>query len=940
FFLLSCTCSALAQPLTPGDEWYEQCKAARSLEEARKLCGWASEAYRKEHNSRRWVSSRVRLATHLSSAAEAWAAVNVLDSAWQEAAWLPEKDQARLHLQHGFFLNEIGQFTRAAGAYEQVLTYHRTAGSMNGSMAYFAAKPLANIYVRQGRYPEARRLLEEAKQLLPPEQAVRWSAVILDLATVASMEHRLEDAHAAYQTLLAAPEVPALRQVQALSNEALLFASENRLAAADRQIQEAISLSQQIEDPTTELGVISIRGDISLQAGNLAAAQQQAQQAYELARELYPQGHRRLGKICLLQAEVAHQQGAWESALWHCQAAFQAIFPSYRPENATDGPAEEDWYVENVCLQTYRQLGGILFTKAQLTSDTTELRHALGQYQKALDMHRYLLNTYAYEADQLSLQEVGHEVISEAMEACWWGYTQGVDAYFGEAAFAFMEQGKALQLFAKWQMAQAFPPAVDTLLGTLRPLQWQIQSLEEQQFQSQMAVGKPEWLKLETQKDSLIQARAKIHTLLRQQIPTLALQSPTELRSQSIQARLDQDQGMLNVHLQDSVLFELLLLPDALMFERKSLPGIEQEIHQFQASLTDYFLQPQRQISLAEWKSTYAQLGHQLYQKLLGSLAASLPERLILLPDGALNLLPFEALLTEPVPLDTYFAHFPYVLAKHSLSIAPSAHWWQSSQQRVPNYHGWPDLLSVAPTYPNDQVFPLPNHVQDSFAFLALPFAEEEVDQLHLLIGGNKLKGEQATKSHFLQEVARYPLIHFAGHGWLEATDSRFSFLAFSPTTGEPEDALLYLSELSSHRLSAELVVLSACETGLGEIWQGEGVNSLSRAFLTSGANSVLTSLWSVSDQNTQHLMQTFYHHLKAGLPKDEALRLAKLKQIEANEPPYFWAAFQLSGQERALDLPNRNKWLGGVLSLLVLVIMGGLIIRRSRQVDNPVKRA
>ena len=125
--------------------------------------------------------------------------------------------------------------------------------------------------------------------------------------------------------------------------------------------------------------------------------------------------------------------------------------------------------------------------------------------------------------------------------------------------------------------------------------------------------------------------------------------------------------------------------------------------------------------------------------------------------------------------------------------------------------------------------------------------------------------------------------------------------MVFSSPTGSGTDAdYLYLKEAYSLPLrGVELAVLSACDTARGRMLEGEGVQSFSRAFLAAGARSTVTTMWRVADRPTADFMQVFYHHLQSGLPRDEALRRAKLRFLESGSAladPHFWGAFVLTG--------------------------------------------
>jgi len=148
-------------------------------------------------------------------------------------------------------------------------------------------------------------------------------------------------------------------------------------------------------------------------------------------------------------------------------------------------------------------------------------------------------------------------------------------------------------------------------------------------------------------------------------------------------------------------------------------------------------------------------------------------------------------------------------------------------------------------------------------------------------------------------------MIHFSTHGYVNEARPRFSGLVFSlsskasavKTNRSAEDGLLAAYEIFNLKLKADLVVLSACETGLGKEVKGEGLMRLTRAFMYAGTPSVVVSLWNVNDESAADLMIRFYRHLQAGKTKSEALRQAQLETIGDNGFPFFWAPFVLVGK-------------------------------------------
>jgi CHAT domain-containing protein len=186
-----------------------------------------------------------------------------------------------------------------------------------------------------------------------------------------------------------------------------------------------------------------------------------------------------------------------------------------------------------------------------------------------------------------------------------------------------------------------------------------------------------------------------------------------------------------------------------------------------------------------------------------------------------------------------------------------------------------------------------------------LPATRQEVESLRALRADARLfLGSDATEENAKAIGRDARFVHFACHGFLDAQSPLESGLALSiPAAGAGRDnGFLQAWEVfESVRLDADLVTLSACDTGLGREAAGEGLVGLTWAFQYAGARSVLASLWEVGDASTADLMRRFYRHLAAGATKAEALRRAQaeLRRRPATSSPYSWAAFTLVGASR-----------------------------------------
>ncbi|NJL75556.1 MAG: CHAT domain-containing protein [Saprospiraceae bacterium] len=199
--------------------------------------------------------------------------------------------------------------------------------------------------------------------------------------------------------------------------------------------------------------------------------------------------------------------------------------------------------------------------------------------------------------------------------------------------------------------------------------------------------------------------------------------------------------------------------------------------------------------------------------------------------------------------------------------------------------------------------------------------------QLQKLLGGKVIVGEKATVSAFEQQAPFYKIIHLATHGKANDEVGDYAYLAFTEVFDSLDNEKLYNRDLYHLNLNADMVVLSACETGIGELRLGEGIISLARGFSYAGAKSIITTLWSVDDETTQKLMTQFYTHLKVGMAKDAALRQAKIDFLNTNSSlkahPFYWATFIPIGDTQPIEPPsNFFIWMWG----LVLMVVGALV--------------
>ncbi|MET0626217.1 MAG: CHAT domain-containing protein [Pyrinomonadaceae bacterium] len=276
-----------------------------------------------------------------------------------------------------------------------------------------------------------------------------------------------------------------------------------------------------------------------------------------------------------------------------------------------------------------------------------------------------------------------------------------------------------------------------------------------------------------------------------------------------------------------------------------------------------------------------------LYDALLAPAEKELEGKshLVIIPDLVLSSLPFHALMD---------VRKEYVVKRYAVSYAPSATalLMMRARRDRPRGGGSPTILALGrPRYVGGD---LPD----------LPATEKEVRDIAQLFGARPLLGAEASEARVKTEAAGARYLHFATHGLLNEAAPMYSAVALAGGGGE--DGALHARELMGMNLSAELAVLSACDTALGQEASGEGVLGLTWSLFVAGVPASVVSQWKVADDSTSELMVEFYRQLKSATPrggvsKAEALRRAQLKLLAdgKHSHPYYWAPFVLMGEWR-----------------------------------------
>lgn len=762
----------------------------------------------------------------------------------------------------GSVYDSLGEKQQALDYYHQALTLRRAVGDKGGEA--YTLNNLGSVYSSLGEKQQALDYYNQALRLLRSVGDRSKEATTLNnIGTVYDSQAEKEKALVYYNQAL-----PLLRAVgdrygeaSTLHNMGAVYYSLNNNQQALNYYNQSLPLARAVGDKDGEAYTLTNLGSVYDSLGEKQKALEYYHQALPLRRMI---GDRRGEAFTLYNlAYLQRKQGNLNEALIQMQTAIKII--------------------ENL--------------RTKITNQ--DLRAAyFATFQKYYKFYIDLLM-------KLHKQQPSKGYDAQALQA-------------GESARARV----LLELLTE---ANAdIRTGVDAkLLAAERQLQEQLDSSEKRRIKLLSAETTRQQIQaLETERTSLLEEYTEIQTQIRATSPRYAaLTQPQPLSLTQIQQQvLDEDTLLLEYSLgEEGSYLWAVSKTDMTSYELPKTAEIAAAVKNFRRVLTSFTSSPQ-QVKTAAAPVT---------QMLLAPVAQKLGnKRLVIVGDGALLYIPFAA-LTAP---NSQGKEYQPLLLNHEIITLPSASTvailrneqkirktasktlaviadpvFTSNDQRITN---------KLPIYAKSEPQNLNNNTLSRAArdagidFDRLPFTRTEAKMILALVPENqRLQAFDfaATRDFATNlQLSEYRILHFATHGILNSQQPELSGVVLSlfDNQGKPQNGFLRLHDIFNLNLSAELVVLSACKTGLGKEIKGEGLIGLTNGFMYAGSPRVVVSLWNVDDQGTSVLMQKFYQNmLQQGLKPIAALRAAQLQMLtEKNKnlrKPYYWAAFTLQGEWR-----------------------------------------
>ena len=664
--------------------------------------------------------------------------------------------------------------------------------------------------------------------------------------------------------------------------------SKNDLINAEKAYLESYDILYNTigEYPIDLFNVSNNLGFLKIQKGEFKEANRYLQEAIEIAEVLYEEEPTPYNLV--LQAypndnlgELYSKKGDFKKELEYYEKALRYFIPNFeRIKNQLNTTPFESI-----------QFNGLKTDIMRTLASRAQCLYKLGQKEEALENYEFIDKVTSSLRQDINTTSSNLHWIQKTRETYEAATLLAIELDQKEKAFEFIEKSKSVLLFENLLKAKQIN--LNTLPADLQE--------ERDDFSEKIQLLANEIIYYPEKKDSL------------------------NIKLQILKGDLNSfdkkhfEQNLLDANFKEKTLTDFqkyLLKKDAIAIE---FFGNTEQLIAAIISPSDiqyhiYKKDEKRKENISEWiknistqKSNISKsdiqvlntLSFSIYQDIIQPLNIPNKKSLIIIPDGILQFIPFEALITENSD-NADFSSAAYFIQSNPISYAYSAsvHLELSNKKII----GSDNILIIAPQH---------------FEGLADLSAAEAEAIKELFPNSRILSNENATSKAFLQDAADQDIIHLSTHASGGSKEYPQPWIAF-------KDRKLNLSELYNLQLNTQLVTLSACETAKGEIIEGEGVMSLARGFSFAGVPQVITSLWEVNENSTSEMMKSFYAHIKNGAEPSKALYQTKLDYIQnhslAEASPYHWAAFTAWGHDSYnSNSAGPNFWFYGVVVLLGL---------------------
>ncbi|MEN0048255.1 MAG: CHAT domain-containing tetratricopeptide repeat protein [Bacteroidota bacterium] len=800
--------------------------------------------------------------------------------------------------------NELGNiflerkdYYNAIFYWEQVKTYHSNHHPLT-LINYQIGDQLATAYMEVGVYDDAIKLFKASiefyeKAALYSELCISYNNLALTYKLLNNEELTEEYLNQAASNCQKAKDKKNL--LEAYANQIENYAHLRKFKEGIATFQKGIKLSKEITSKTFKADLYSNLG--------------------------------------LLEAT----QNDYEGALSHYEEAIQILVPNFESTITNINPTPSEYNIQSKydLLMVLSRKADALMQKGERGNNLSILQDALQTYEDINELINIIRLDYQISQSKFLLLKRNSQWYEKAIATALLLYEKTNDKNYLEKAYQFNANNKSVVLLDALQdeSAKQFAGLPESVLAEEKQWKKAIHECETLLYE----VTPNEEKSLKNYKDSLFQLQQGYKDfiqILEQQYPDYyelkyAFTQPPSILE--IQAELKEETLLLEYFLgEENAYIFAISRNDFQVHEISKNPNLKTDIQY----LNEFLFSP---TASQKTKEEYLSIAYQTYQKLIAPALTNVsnPQRLIIIPDDILAQLSFESLLDKPSnQLQTSTS---FLVKKYAICYLYSSNFLflKPKSQKAKNLFGGFGIEyddTTLESVKEKEALPTRNLQMTLRSMGKLTYSDDEVLAISELLKGEIWLNETATKNAFLTNSNRFQILHLAMHGALNEEQPLQSSLIFTKT--KEEDHFLRAGELYNLKLNADMVVLSACNTGAGQLNKGEGVRSLARAFQYAGASSLVASLWSAPDQTTKEIMVSFYQYLKQGLSKDVALQKAKLDYL--NHPntspeyahPSYWAHLVVVGEVSALELGS--PWIWWITVSILLLIVAFFLLKKT----------
>ncbi|MEP2667422.1 MAG: CHAT domain-containing tetratricopeptide repeat protein [Cyclobacteriaceae bacterium] len=790
------------------------------------------------------------------------------------------------------YLNE-GRNDLALEALQSAIDSFERSGNNNSLEAAEAIATLGIVYNVTGKSQQAEEQLLKALSLRKealPESHELIAATYNDLGlvyTTLDTEKALDyydQSLAIYQQL---HEETHPKIAIANTNLGVIYRELEFYGDAVNSLETALDIWEKVypQAHPSKAFVLSNLGQTYVKMGDTKAGEGYFDRALKMYEASYGKRHPDIASTLNAIGNLELSQRKYDEAIGYYQRALQANVKDFESNDPATNPSGENFYNGNVLLYSLLFKAEALEAKYfGATLKFADLLLSMESIKRCDELIEKLRNQINSESDKLALGVIANEVYADGVRVA---HTLALNAWkkkpFRELTFYFAEKSKSavLQDAISDSNAKSFAGIPSELLEEEKYLK----ALAA--FCNQQLAQKPSPEEEQSLRDILFKVNRDYEVFvknLEEKFPeyyNLKFNAAAPSIAE-IQSKLDGKTAILSYFIDEknNRLYTFVISKEKYKIIDNELPD------NFDKLITGL-----RNSIFYNEINTYITTSNTLSRSIIPSLPNGI-SHLVIIPTGRMGVIPFEALFSQSVKGTPAYGQLPYLLNAYSISYEFSAGLILQKDNSSSSVSQASILLCA------------PVEFTSNSNLSTLPGTEEEVKAIAQLFSSRNLKSETLIKSQADEDqikslgIKDYKYLHFATHGIVDEQNPELSRIFLNQ--GANEDGNLFSGEIYNLELDADLVALSACETGLGKISKGEGVIGLSRALVYAGARSIIVSFWNVADASTSQLMREFYTQLLAKNDSDfsSALRDSKLKMIreESYAAPYYWAPFVVLG--------------------------------------------